>query len=990
MDTDIALTTFTGDDGLNVFARSLQTAQPLAEPRSRAAVARQRADRQGRHRRRRPRHFRRRPAARAAAPPSAGARHGDRRRQAGLHRGSSSARRPFDLSDRGIDGPRPARPGRCLPLHRARRLSPRRDGAAHGDAARRRGRGAEEHAGDADRQAARRQRVHALSPRRCRRRARCTRRSTCRSRRAAAVVGRRPHRSQGARRSAASSSRSRTSCPRSSRSSYRPSQPVLRPARSTTFDLQADFLYGAPASGLTVESDLRITVDANALPRLRQATASARRTSARTSSRRCITLNGAGHRRPRASRASNGAATRSRTPPCRCAPRSSVRVFEPGGGRATKTDKSLPMRTRDVYLGIRPTFEGRYAREGTDTAVRHRGGRRRRQAGRATGRRILDRAHRPRSTSGTRSTAAGAGSRSPTRGWSTADTAVAQGRRAGAALLQAPELGRRIGSRSPTARTTPRPRRHLLCRLVRRLGQRRGDARHAAASPATSENYAPGETARCASRRRSPARRCSPSPPTASSARATSRCRPAARPSRCRSRPTGAPAPMRWSPPGGRSPSRPIARRRAPSALAWLGARSRACARSPCRSARPRRSRRASASRCRCKVANLEGEEAFVTLAAVDEGILQLTRFKTPKPADYYFGKRRLGVAMRDDYGRLLDTRADDLGRIRVGGDAGDIGGLDIVPTRTVALFSGPVKLDAKGEAKIALEIPDFIGQLRLMAVAYAKSRVGSADQRLFVRDAVSADVVLPRFLAPNDRGRVALSLHNVDGQAGDYRADPRGDGRGVARPAGRRDAAARRQPARAADLAAGRGRRGRLRQGRGRGLGPRQLRGAPRMGHPGARGADAERRRHRVPARARRASSRSTATSRRPSRPAPRRSSVALSRIPGIDVAGPAAGARQVSVRLHRADDQPRPAAALLQRRGAARVTGRPIRASATACRMRSTASSTCRCPTARSACGGPSRRRPPNGCRPMRSTSCCAPATRRWRCRRPRCSAA
>ncbi|MGH8734022.1 MAG: alpha-2-macroglobulin family protein, partial [Burkholderiales bacterium] len=170
------------------------------------------------------------------------------------------------------------------------------------------------------------------------------------------------------------------------------------------------------------------------------------------------------------------------------------------------------------------------------------------------------------------------------------------------------------------------------------------------------------------------------------------------------------------------------------------------------------------------KVGNLQGEEAYVALAAVDEGILQLTRFKTPDPADYYFGKRRLGVSMRDDYGRLLETRADDLGRIRVGGDAGDIGGLDIVPTRTVALFSGPVKLDSNGEARIALEVPDFIGQLRLMAVAYAKNRVGSSDKRLYVRDAVSADVVLPRFLAPNDRGRLALSLHNIDGQAGDYR----------------------------------------------------------------------------------------------------------------------------------------------------------------------------------------------------------------------------
>ena len=46
---------------------------------------------------------------------------------------------------------------------------------------------------------------------------------------------------------------------------------------------------------------------------------------------------------------------------------------------------------------------------------------------------------------------------------------------------------------------------------------------------------------------------------------------------------------------------------------------------------------------------------------------------------------------------------------------------------------------------------------------------VGSSDKRLYVRDAVSADVVLSRFLAPNDRGRLALSLHNIDGQAGEF-----------------------------------------------------------------------------------------------------------------------------------------------------------------------------------------------------------------------------
>ena len=161
----------------------------------------------------------------------------------------------------------------------------------------------------------------------------------------------------------------------------------------------------------------------------------------------------------------------------------------------------------------------------------------------------------------------------------------------------------------------------------------------------------------------------------------------------------------------------------------------------------------------------------------------------TPNPADYYFGKRQLGVAMRDDYGRLLDARADDLGRIRTGGDAGDIGGLDVVPTRTVALFSGPVKLDDKGEAKIALEIPDFIGQLRLMAVAYDKSkrRLGrAAHVRARRGHRRRGPAALPGAQRP---GRVALSLHNVDGQAGDYQRDPGGDRRGGARAAGRRDA---------------------------------------------------------------------------------------------------------------------------------------------------------------------------------------------------------
>ncbi len=64
------------------------------------------------------------------------------------------------------------------------------------------------------------------------------------------------------------------------------------------------------------------------------------------------------------------------------------------------------------------------------------------------------------------------------------------------------------------------------------------------------------------------------------------------------------------------------------------------------------------------------GKPTYVTLAAVDEGILQLTRFHTPDPGDFFFGKRRLGLDIRDDYGRLLDNGAA-VGPIREGGDTG-------------------------------------------------------------------------------------------------------------------------------------------------------------------------------------------------------------------------------------------------------------------------------------------------------------------------------
>lgn len=163
-------------------------------------------------------------------------------------------------------------------------------------------------------------------------------------------------------------------------------------------------------------------------------------------------------------------------------------------------------------------------------------------------------------------------------------------------------------------------------------------------------------------------------------------------------------------------------------------------------------------------------EETYLMLAAVDEGILLLTGYQSPDPVKYFFGKRRLGVALRDDYGRLLDPNQGAAAAVRQGGDSIGGAGLSVVPTRTVALASGPVKLQ-NGKASVTLDVPDFNGELRLMAVAWSASGLGAASQPLTVRDEVPSEMILPRFLAPGDEAIATVTIDNVDGAAGSYRA---------------------------------------------------------------------------------------------------------------------------------------------------------------------------------------------------------------------------
>ncbi len=176
------------------------------------------------------------------------------------------------------------------------------------------------------------------------------------------------------------------------------------------------------------------------------------------------------------------------------------------------------------------------------------------------------------------------------------------------------------------------------------------------------------------------------------------------------------------------------------------------------------------------------GSEAFVTVAAVDIGILNLTRFDAWAPDAWYFGQRRLGLAVRDLYGRLIDRMQGEPGRLRTGGDSGPQMQFDGPPPSEalVAFHSGILRVDDQGRATVAFDLPDFNGSVRVMAMAWSADGVGHAADDVLVRDPVVISAAMPRFLAPGDRSRILLELAHVEGPAGQMEVALTSNGNGL------------------------------------------------------------------------------------------------------------------------------------------------------------------------------------------------------------------
>ena len=168
------------------------------------------------------------------------------------------------------------------------------------------------------------------------------------------------------------------------------------------------------------------------------------------------------------------------------------------------------------------------------------------------------------------------------------------------------------------------------------------------------------------------------------------------------------------------------------------------------------------------KVSEKEGKEMTYTIAIVDDGLLDLTRFKTPNAWDKFYARQALGVKTWDIYDEVIGAYGGKINQIfSIGGDE-DLGAGSAKKAnrfKPVVIYLGPFKLK-KGETKShTVKIPNYIGSVRTMVVAGdAKTNAyGSTEKTTPVRTPLMVLASVPRKISPNEKVTLPITVFAME-----------------------------------------------------------------------------------------------------------------------------------------------------------------------------------------------------------------------------------
>lgn len=176
----------------------------------------------------------------------------------------------------------------------------------------------------------------------------------------------------------------------------------------------------------------------------------------------------------------------------------------------------------------------------------------------------------------------------------------------------------------------------------------------------------------------------------------------------------------------------------------------------------------------------LPSSDVWVSIAAVDVGVLNIKRFETPDPLSYLFSPRRYDYKLYDVYGSIIENAGFDYSSQKFGGGRFKKSSAELVrggnkaksDVQIVAIQAQAVKFDDNGQASVTIDIPDFNGTLRWMAVAWSDNSYGSNEAETTVADALVTQLSRPRFLAMGDKSELALDLSNLSGKPQEFNID--------------------------------------------------------------------------------------------------------------------------------------------------------------------------------------------------------------------------
>ncbi|MBA2081302.1 alpha-2-macroglobulin family protein [Aeromonas veronii] len=156
-----------------------------------------------------------------------------------------------------------------------------------------------------------------------------------------------------------------------------------------------------------------------------------------------------------------------------------------------------------------------------------------------------------------------------------------------------------------------------------------------------------------------------------------------------------------------------------------------------------------------------------VVLAAVDRGVLNISDYQPLDPFEIFFGRKRFAQDLFDNYGQVIPPQDGKLARLNYGGDRAPLkkGGALESRVEIAALWNGEVSFDESGKAVIPLDLPNFNGELALMALAWNEQQVGDAERAVKVVAPLVAEIGWPRFGARGDETRALVQLRNMSGE---------------------------------------------------------------------------------------------------------------------------------------------------------------------------------------------------------------------------------